>query len=623
MFEPVEMQKIRLIGLRSDMPALVSALQELGAVQFSKVGDKRLTAEKPLESYSAITEQLIRMRGIAEQLTPQKSGKPEKEIPLYKLLTESAGITIGRRLSWIMERLDSIKGEEADLAELARVLEGLKGMDFNLSLLRNRHLCFFIGRIGNDKLRRVEEGMRQITDRHILRTSRIGRSESVLLLAADGKFNSQISEMLQKLGFIETKPSHFPQSSDSPLKMLVGVKKKAEMLKEERAVLLAERGEISRANYQKVLALCEMLEAEAARAQAPENFGRTAQAFVITAWLPKPDFQHVADAMKLKFGNNLLIERIESDEEPPTLLGNPELLGPFQFMVEFISLPKAHELDPTLIFALTFPLIYGMMLGDAGYGLASLVLAFLVMKKFHGTMLEPVGKVWMFAAIPAIFFGIVYNEYFGFTHEALLGVKLYPSISRMHNISTLLVIFIFVGAAHLALGFLLGAYNKFREGHRSHAFAKLGWLAIEISGIALVSTIMFKALPDLAIVPAAALFLIGLAAVVRAEGAMGLVEIPSLAGNILSYARILAVGIASVVVAELINELLLPRPSQGLMILVFIPVYLGLHLFNMVLGMFEALVQGARLNYVEFFSKFYEGGGRPFSPFMRTRKFTA
>jgi hypothetical protein len=99
-----------------------------------------------------------------------------------------------------------------------------------------------------------------------------------------------------------------------------------------------------------------------------------------------------------------------------------------------------------------------MMLGDAGYGLASMLIAFLLIKKFKGTMLEPVGKVWMFAAIPAIFFGIVYNEYFGFTHEHLLGLEhgLYPSISRMENISTLLVIFIFVGAAHLALGFLLG-----------------------------------------------------------------------------------------------------------------------------------------------------------------------
>lgn len=622
MFEPVEMQKIRLIGLRSDMPALISALQELGAMQFSKMGDKRLAAEKPLESYSIITEQLIRMRGIAEQLTPQKFEKPQKEIPLEKLLDDCRGVTIGRRLSWIKERLDSIKGEEADLAELARVLEGLKGMDLSLSLLKNRHLCFFIGRIGNDKLWRVESGIRQITDRHLLRSSRIGRGEAALLLAADGKFNAQISEMLQKAGFLETKLSHFVQSTDSPLKMLVGVKKRAELLKEERAALLAEREEISRANYANVLALCEMLEAEAARAQAPENFGRTVQTFVMTAWLPKTDFQRVAEVLRARF-RNLHMERMEDGEEPPTLLGNPQALGPFQFMVEFISLPKSRELDPTLIFALTFPIIYGMMLGDAGYGLASMLLAYLVMRKFKGTMLEPVGKVWMFAAVPAILFGIVYNEFFGFTHEQLLGVTLYSGIPRMESISFLLVAFIFVGAAHLGLGFLLGAFNKFREGERPHAFAKLGWVAVEISGIALVATAMFNALPGIALVPAAAVFIIGLAAVVKGEGAMGLIELPSLAGNILSYARILAVGIASVVVAELLNELLLPRAEQGLMILVFAPLYLFLHLFNMVLGMFEALVQGARLNYVEFFSKFYEGGGKPFAPFMRIRRFTA
>lgn len=620
MFEPVRMQKIRLIGMRSDMPALITALQELGAVQFSKAKDGRLAAEKPLERYQPITEQLIRMRGILESLSPQKAAAPVRELPLDDLLAECSRVYIDKRLSQIRERLESMDAEEEDLREAAKVLESLKGVKVDLSALENRHLCFFTGKISREKFARLTEGLKAITDRHMLASGRMGRHESVVL-AADARFNPQITELLQKLGFIETKIPRF-QGSNQPAELLEATSRKLESLKGEREALVAELQEISRANYAHVRALCEMLEAAGARAQAPENFGRTEQAFVMDAWLPRSELPRVSEALRRKFGRKLVIEEIESDEEPPTMLKNPGALEPFQFMIEFISLPKSHELDPTIIFALAFPVIYGMMLGDAGYGLASLLIAFVIIRKFKGSMLEPIGKIWAYASIPTMLFGIIYDEYFGFTHEHLLGFSLYSGVARMENITFLLIAFVLIGAAQLGLGFLLGAYNKFREGHAAHGFAKLGWLAIEVSGLVLVPTLMFNALPGILIAPAALVMVVGLAAVVRAEGVVGLIEIPSLAGNMLSYARILAVGIASVVVAELINELLLPKPEQGLLIFVFAPAYLVLHLFNIVLGMFESLVQGARLNYVEFFSKFYEGGGKPFAPFMRIRRFT-
>ena len=114
----------------------------------------------------------------------------------------------------------------------------------------------------------------------------------------------------------------------------------------------------------------------------------------------------------------------------------------------------------------------------------------------------------------------------------------------------------------------------------------------------------------------AGLFLVSVAVIAGVEGFIGVIEIPSILGNILSYTRIAAVGIVGVVIAEkLVNEFLLPLPKAGLMLFILIPLFVGLHLFNCFLAMFESLIQGGRLNIVEFRSKFLRGGGRAFRPF--------
>jgi len=180
-----------------------------------------------------------------------------------------------------------------------------------------------------------------------------------------------------------------------------------------------------------------------------------------------------------------------------------------------------------------------------------------------------------------------------------------------------------VGAAHILLGFLLGFINAWRHKDMRHAAAKLGWMGVEISGIALVMTYLFNMFsPDVGMA-AAVIFGISLIPIVRAEGPLGLVEIPSLAGNILSYARVMAVGLAGVVVVEeIINKMVLPDPSTGMMFFVILPIFIVLQILHVIIDMFEALVQGARLNLIEFFSKFYKGGGVPFEPFKVERMYS-
>jgi len=180
----------------------------------------------------------------------------------------------------------------------------------------------------------------------------------------------------------------------------------------------------------------------------------------------------------------------------------------------------------------------------------------------------------------------------------------------MEDISIMLMIAIALGALHVALGLLLGLVDALGHRHYRHALGKFGWLALEVGGVAALATGGEMQTMSLALIGVAAVM------IVIGEGIIGIIEIPGLLGNILSYARIAAVGLASVALALVLN-MIKPDASMGVMLLIVVPIFVLGHLLNFILGIFEPFVQGARLHYVEFSTKFYEGGGTWFTPFSK------
>ena len=297
-------------------------------------------------------------------------------------------------------------------------------------------------------------------------------------------------------------------------------------------------------------------------------------------------------------------------------------------MTRFMALPKSNEIDPTIIFLLFFPVFYGMMVGDVFYGLISFLLAALIVKKTSPNgILNPVAKIWMWGAIPTIIFGFVFDEFAGMPHEKILSffgfenMVLYHGLERMHNIQILLSITILLGVFTIAVGFLMGFMNAARHHDMKHAIAKFAWFAFVCAGTVLISTFMFKALPEYLLIPSGVILGVSLLAIIFLEGFLGLLEVPSVIGNILSFARILAVGLVGVVIAMILNDLAFPSPDKGLLLIILVPLYIFGHIFNAFLAMFESLIQGARLNFVEFYSKFFHGGGKEFTPFRFSRKY--
>ncbi len=399
--------------------------------------------------------------------------------------------------------------------------------------------------------------------------------------------------------------------------------------------------------------LIEQLEIYESEALAARQFARSSYTYIIEGWMPKKMLKSFEAELKKLFRNAVLVEVLKEStlEEkyekikdpadiPPTHIDDPKPVEPFEIGYMFSSLPRGNELNAALFYALTFPFIYGMIIGDVGYSIISLFIASFLKKKFpKSKSIRQISDVWIIASIGGMLWGIIFDEWLGASHFVFLkklasllssiGIHitgpLYHGFHRTETFTILLLLSGLVGALHITLGQLLGAYTAFKEGHKKHMYAKLGWASATI-GFTLLIAIYLGAFTGFAasVVSGAGwlLFIVGAGAIVWLEGFVGVVELPSIISNTASYFRIAAVGVSGVILAEIINRYTMPSFGAaggglvGVVVgLVMTAIYLSLHSVNTLIAMFESAVQGGRLHILEFAMKFIQGGGKVYKPF--------
>ncbi|MFH1470215.1 MAG: V-type ATPase 116kDa subunit family protein, partial [Candidatus Micrarchaeota archaeon] len=581
---PVQMSKVKVIGLRKDLPKAVAALHEAGLVEIRGGSADFAEREAPGGLYKEVSEQLIRLRGIENYL--KKGTMPIEaceKLLLAGALAEARALTIDSKLSLLGKNADSARERKREILELRKSLSPFRGLGVDFSELRSTRLRHALGSINAQKLHKFRKALDSLTKNYNM-VVRQRADKAFCLVAIDRGVDP--GAIFGEAGFIETDISKL---QGKPGEILADFEKELEGINTGLASIEKEIMEISGKHYSRVAQLREMLEIEADRLEVASKFGRTSETFAFQGFMPKKDVTKLEECLHNAVGWRFLVKANEADEkDAPTLLEHGKATGPLQFLVEFYSLPKVGEIDPTNILLFTFPIIYGMMLGDVVYGLISLAISMVLIKKFRKGLLVGFAKLWAYASVPAIAFGVIFDEWLGFTHahllellgfghaveEAGMHLPLYNGMSRIHDVQMLLALALITGFIQLLFGFALGAINDWGH-HRKHSYAKIGWMGVLTGGFFAVSIMFFSAFPAEWLTPAGVLFGIGILLVVVFEGPMGLFEVPGLAGNVLSYARIAGVGLAGVVPAEfIINKLLLPKPEAGLlMAVVMIPVF--------------------------------------------------
>jgi len=340
--------------------------------------------------------------------------------------------------------------------------------------------------------------------------------------------------------------------------------------------------------------------------------GETEHAFVISGWVPTEQCKVLASALEeaLQGSVTLLQHGIRQEEynEVPVVLRNPGFVQPFELLLSLLSPPRYGSIDPTPFLAGFFPLFFGLMLGDVGYGAIALTLALLARRRgWGGETGRKVAAIAIASSLSAIVFGLLFGEVFG----GLGGlVGLHPILfDRTKAVPAFLGLVLVVGGIHVVLGVSLALWTALRHGEREKAIAKLTTLAL-----ILVACLVILACLDYVPLSLAkgALVTVGplLGLLMTVEDFLAPLELMKILGNVLSYARLMALGMASVMLAEVANQM------AGLFpVVVGVTIAILLHAVNFAMGCFSPTIQALRLHYVEFFDKFYQDGGQPYRPF--------
>ncbi|MBE2887531.1 V-type ATP synthase subunit I [Geobacter anodireducens] len=344
---------------------------------------------------------------------------------------------------------------------------------------------------------------------------------------------------------------------------------------------------------------------------------RTGMCFFIHGWTPAADVPRLTGEIRTKFGGAVLVEEKQILEQDldlvPVTLRNPPLFRPFELFARLLPLPRYASFDPTPFIAVCFPLFFGMILGDAGYGLVLLILALILGRVFRQReTARDAARILLFSSCYTILFGILYGEFFGEVGAGLLGMKEGFIVERRQAIVPMLCFALSVGLAHILLGLLLGFITALRRKTGREAMFKLVNILAILCLVVLVLSRM-EIVPRLLTRPLALILIFLIPFLFFSGGVLAPLELLKSIGNIVSYARIMAIGLASLLLARVANRFagMTGNVVTGVLLAVIF------HAVNIVLGVFSPTIHALRLHYVEFYSKFMVPGGRKFEPLRK------
>ncbi len=623
----IKMVPIEIIGMKEDIRSILTVIRQLGCIHVDDIANAPyVTARTYVPDHELVQHQekinltLARVEGLMESLgCSTNTGTGQAAVTdLEEILSELEMILPGvhqaiSRREELRAELETLPLYEATLKKLLPILPSEAYVSGNcaIGVFSSREHIAVLDQIGNEVIQ-FTSGAAQV------HAADLDRNTRAMLIVIPASYGKDIENILDEADVTRMRmPGEV--AFWMPDRAIENIHKRLQVIKEEISQLNETLHQTGTQWCPKLTAWRLFLRNHLEFYSILPYLGETELTFILTGWVPETDFPRVEQELKLAIGNRVLVrvvpETVELRKNAPVALKNPPMSRPFESLVKLLSIPKYGRIDPTVMMSFFMPIFFGMMLGDIGYGLVILFICLGLHRIVKKGLMRDLLTILTMGAGWAILFGVLFGEFFGSLGEKLGLHAVWYERGSSEHISGFLVMTIIIGAVQVLLGLILGVWESFRSKSK-HLLLDRGGKLISLIGLFLLVSVLVDLLPDGLLTPAIAGLIVGIVLLGSSMGWLGLlmgpIEFISLIGNILSYLRIAAIGLASIYLAKVANDVV------GIVgnILVGLIVALLIHALNLILGAFSPTIHSLRLHYVEFFQKFFEGGGRPYQPYQ-------
>ena len=639
----VKMNKFTLLAFESEKEKLLKKIQSSSEVEFINLQDEeKVEGNEVFESLNKddldaettlIEENVSKTRSaldflkefVAEVggLKALKAGKESLTLDELEVKVENSNWEVVYSEVKKMEReLATLENEKTKLLGEIEILEPWQSFDAPLGELNNfKKVVAFLGVISSQNLENMKNEIEsEFKESYIEVISNTDQDSYVFVMTMKERAE-EMDEVLKNFGFSAFQTKY---------------KEKASVLVEEFKLKIQEieaqksdlKGVLS--NYREEKRTLELAYEYYSnillRKEASENFLKTDRVVVIQGWVPKNDNSSLEGIIQSSVGDMYYLEFEEVKEEEvaevPVKLHNKGPAAAFDSITEMYSLPRYDEIDPTPLLTPFYLIFFGMMVADLGYGLVLFVGSLLAMKLLNlDEAQEKFAKFFMYLSIATTIAGAVFGTAFGFELKSI-GL-----INPSKDTNLLLILSVGFGVIQIFFGLFIKAYMLIRDKQYLYALFDVGsWIMLLIG----LPMIFFDGPISLV---GKVLAIVGSILIILTQGRdeetkgaqigqglYALYGITGYVGDLVSYTRLMALGIAGGSIAAALNLIIGMFP--GIAVIIVGPLFfIAAHTFNMLLSLLGAYVHTARLQYVEYFSKFYEGGGKAFTPFRTINKF--
>ncbi len=632
----VEMKRLTLLAPQADRDKLLRALQRMRCVEISPMeGEDEAFRARNADAVNETCELLRRVDWALSQLkrydtagkvsfgtypevSPKDAEDVWKERDRYMLLVEA--------LEDFERRRGELKSQEIRAQNLTAQFEPWRDMDVApaKALAGTSRVKYFAGTLPSRDAEKLKERLSALQYAAVSQVGG-GREDVCLIVAAHRDVEKDVQAVLDEMGFAQE--SFSALGDKTPGAYLSELKEQLEDIQWDREQMQDAASRMA-GDIPGLKILRELLNDDLQREEAAQRFAVTASTFLLKGWVPAEAADKVsAKIRKISPACALEIADPSENETPPTLLRNGAFATAFEPVVEGFSLPDYKGIDPTAVMAPFYACLFGMMVSDAGYGLllALIIPIFIKVKKIrkeNAKMLD----LLTWGGVATVIWGLIYNTVFGFNP---LPEK-YWLLDPVNNSLPVMGVCIAVGALHLFAGLGVGAYMNFKRGQPLAALAdQIAWGTLIIGlGLLLLEQTKFYG-TILAIASAAVILLFTKRGeknpFKRILGGLGaLYGITGWISDLLSYMRLFGMGLATGVIGMVFNQLIGMVWGGGILGKVIgAALFVFCHLFNLGINALGAYVHACRLQYIEFFGKFYEDGGRPFRPLASHPKYVS